>query len=98
MTEVDRSHGRSNMTPRMVKVPTADYKIFKSNYPAHGSWTWFVRESLRRFNDLHLGNTDEILDQAVKGVMEEMNETEISNDAGYGSPLRSEAEGGGKIG
>ena len=79
------------MTSRVVYVPTADYKTFKENYPALGSWSWFVRECLHRFNDLHLDNVDEILNETVSGIKEEAHEGEVLDDTGYGSPLQSES-------
>jgi hypothetical protein len=76
----------------MVKIPTEDFEIFRKNYPYFGAWTWFVRECVRRFNDLHPNNTDEILDETVSGIKGGMEDGEIPNEAGYGSPLQSEAE------
>ena len=88
----------TQMIPRKVTVPKDDYKIFKANYPSHGSWSWFVRECLRRFNDLHMGNTGELLDETVKGLKEEVHDGDISDDPGYGSPLQSETRRESKAG
>ncbi len=58
----------------MVHVPIEDYKTFKTNYPGYGSWTWFVRECLRRINDLHAESPAELIATVVEGVKEDMDE------------------------
>ena len=52
---------KKRMQQAIVRVPIEDYEEFKANYPAYGSWSWFVREILVRFNDLHKGDTEELL-------------------------------------
>lgn len=56
----------------VAHVPKEDYEVFRSNYPAYGAWTWFVRESLRRFNELHTESPEDLIQTAVEGIREGM--------------------------
>ena len=60
------------MLKKAAHIPKEDYDIFKENYPGYGSWTWFVRECLRRFNDLHKETPKELIRIVVEGVKEDM--------------------------
>lgn len=51
-----------------VEVDKEDYERFKSIRPAHGSWSWFVREALKRYVALHETNSDELLELAIKDL------------------------------
>ncbi len=70
------SRAKRKTTQTIVQVPTEDYLEFKRNHPAHGSWSWFVRECVRRFNDLHSTKPDELLSLVVESVKEDLEDEE----------------------
>ena len=56
----------------MAWVPNEDYETFLMNYPAYGAKTWFIRECLRRFNELHTDIPDDLIKTVAEGVKEDM--------------------------
>lgn len=44
-----------------VLIDREDAEWFDKHYPSHGSWTWFVRSSLKKFRELHGTETPEDL-------------------------------------
>lgn len=59
-------------TPRNVKktlwLPEDEVEEFESTFPMHGAMTWFVREALRRFNEMNRVKPEEIVDVAVRDI------------------------------
>lgn len=66
-------------TQTIVFVATEDYKEFRQIHPGQGAWSWFVRECLRRYNDLHSTNPEELLDLVVESVKEDI-EDEVEEE------------------
>lgn len=58
----------------LTVVPKEDYDTFRELYPAYGAWTWFVRECLVHFNELHKETPTDLLREAMVEVKEEMAE------------------------
>ena len=56
----------------VAHVPSEDYDTFRVNHPAYGAWTWFVRECLQRFNELHMETPGELIQTVVEGIEEDM--------------------------
>lgn len=54
----------SNLINCPARVDKDDLEWFRKNYP-HGSWSWFVRTSLRYFRELHSHDPSSILKEAV---------------------------------
>ena len=60
----------------VVNIPTEDYAEFKRNYPAHGSLTWFIRECIRRYNDIHAEKPEELIGMVVESIRGDAEENE----------------------
>ena len=56
----------------LVKIPLHDWETFKENYPMQGSFTWFVRECMLNFNDLHKDSPADLIRSVVEAVKEEI--------------------------
>lgn len=58
--------------PKLVKktllIPEEEVKKFEAKHRGHGDFTWFVRESLRRYNELNDTNPDELITLAVNEI------------------------------
>ena len=56
------------LTKKTILVPDVEVERFKRRHPGHGDFTWFVREALRRYNDLNDVEPDELVELAVKEI------------------------------
>lgn len=56
------------MVKRTIFVPKADIDRFRKLQPGYGSFTWFVRTALRRFNELHSVAAGDTLGMAVADI------------------------------
>ena len=72
-----RSRQRANMKQTVVWIPIEDHEAFKRIQPAEGSWSWFVRECVKRYIDLHTEEPERLIDMVVGSIREDANgETE----------------------
>ena len=54
----------------IINIPAEDYKSFRTLYPAYGTWTWFVRECLASFLDLHSEDPNDLIKEVVRDIKE----------------------------
>lgn len=55
---------KPHLVQKVLSVPKDDAQWFEENYPDYGAWTWWVRESLRKFRELHEITPREIMNEA----------------------------------
>lgn len=59
-------------TPTDVKktfwLPKKEVEKFESKFPMHGAMTWFLREALRRFNEITSFDPEEDLKSAIDDI------------------------------
>ena len=53
---------------RTLLIPKKEMDRFKARHQGHGDFTWFVRESLKRYNDLNDVDPKELIGLAVTGI------------------------------
>lgn len=56
------------MVKKIVLFPEKEVERFKARHRGHGDFTWFMREALKRYNDLNEIDPDELIKLAVEGV------------------------------
>lgn len=56
------------MVKKIVLLPKTEVERFKARHRGHGDFTWFVREVLKKYNDLNDVDPDELLRLAAEGV------------------------------
>lgn len=56
---------------KVVRIEKDDHDWFEENYPHYGSWTWFIRTTLKHFRELHEQSPAELLREAVGQTAEE---------------------------
>ena len=56
------------MVKKIVLLPEREIERFKAKHRGHGDFTWFVREVLKKYNDLNEVDPDELLRLAAEGV------------------------------
>lgn len=52
----------------VLTFPAEDLKKFKEIHPAHGAFTWFCREALRRYVSLNHIDPGMLVEEAVRGI------------------------------
>ena len=68
-----QSRSRANMKQTVVWIPVEDYEAFKRIHPAGGSWSWFVRECVKRYIDVHSEEPEKLIGMVVESVREDAN-------------------------
>jgi len=53
---------------RTLLIPRDEMERFKSRHGGHGDFTWFVREALRRYNDLNDVDPNELISLAMSDI------------------------------
>ena len=54
---------------KIVELPRESVEKFESLYPQRGAWTWFIREVLIRFVELHnVSDRDELINLALQDI------------------------------
>jgi hypothetical protein len=53
---------------RTLLIPKVEMDRFKARHGGHGDFTWFVREALRRYNDLNDVDPNELISLAVSDL------------------------------
>lgn len=56
------------MKAKYIEIPDDDYEAFVNLHPGHGSFTWFVREALRKYLKLHEVTPNELIELAVADI------------------------------
>ena len=56
------------MVKKTLLIPKEDWAEFKRRHPSHGSFTWFVRTALHRYNELNEVNTEALMDLALSEI------------------------------
>lgn len=55
----------TDLVKKTLLVPREDFEKFCRTHPQHGSFTWFVRTALRRYNLINDVDPEELVDLAV---------------------------------
>lgn len=53
---------------KIVELPKDEVQRFEERFPQHGAFTWFIREAIRRFNDIYEINSEELIELAVRDI------------------------------
>ena len=56
---------KTNLVKKTLLIPEDEYLKFRKTHPSHGSFTWFVRTALRRYNLINTTDPNELVDLAV---------------------------------
>lgn len=56
---------QNDMVTRTLALPREDLEAFQAHHPGHGAFSWFVREALKRYNELHTIDADDLIQAAV---------------------------------
>jgi hypothetical protein len=58
---------RTGQVQKLVQVDAADVEWVEEHYP-HGFWSWFVRNSVKKFRALHEVTPAELVAEGVKAL------------------------------
>lgn len=53
---------------KIINLPVEDVEEFDRKHPQHGSFTWFVREALRRYNEISHPDPLELVNDVVADI------------------------------
>lgn len=53
------------MVKKTLLLPRELVEEFDARHPSHGSFTWFVRSALEKYNEINKTDPDELLSLAV---------------------------------
>lgn len=59
---------RARMVKKNILIPEEEIERFEVRHPGHGSFTWFVRTCLEKYNELNDVNPDELIGTVVADV------------------------------